>query len=88
MIAVLFLTLLGIYLACGLVFAVPFIIWGAKAIDPHAAHGSWGFRLLIIPGAAAFWPLLMHRWVRHIHEPPEESTAHRELARAQKLSLP
>jgi len=77
MIAAIFLILLGIYLACGLVFAVPFALFGAEKIDPHAAHGSWGFRLLIIPGIMAFWPLLLRRWMKGIHEPPEESNAHR-----------
>ena len=26
--------------------------------------GTWGFRLLILPGAAALWPLLLLRWLR------------------------
>jgi hypothetical protein len=86
MIAATFLILLGIYLACGLVFAGPFVVSGVKKIDPHAAHGSWGFRLLIIPGTLAFWPLLLRRWLKGVHEPPEERTAHR-LA-AQKKAAP
>lgn len=77
MIAAIFLILLGIYLACGFVFAVPFVLFGVKKIDPHAAHGSWGFRLLIIPGTMALWPLLLRRWLKGIHEPPEECNAHR-----------
>jgi hypothetical protein len=77
MIAAVFLILLGIYLACGFVFAVPFVLFGVKKIDPHAARGSWGFRLLIIPGTAAFWPLLLRRWMKGVHEPPEECDAHR-----------
>ena len=81
MIAAAVLILLGIYLACGFVFAVPFVLFGVKKNDPHAAHGSWGFRLLIIPGTMAFWPLLLHRWMRGVHEPPEECTAHRRAAR-------
>ncbi|HEX4349992.1 MAG TPA: hypothetical protein VH251_06385 [Verrucomicrobiae bacterium] len=88
MIAAILLTLLGIYLACGLLFAVPFAFLGVKAIDPHAAHGSWGFRLLMVPGAAALWPLLMKRWLRGIHQPPEESTAHRRLAKPKSLEQP
>ena len=44
------LLLLAIYLACGLLFALPFVLFGVQAIDPRAAHGSWGFRILIIPG--------------------------------------
>ena len=77
MIAAALLILLGIYLACGLVFAVPFALFGVKKIDSHAAHGSWGFRLLVIPGTLAFWPLLLRRWAKGIGEPPEERNAHR-----------
>lgn len=75
-----FLILLGIYLAGGFLFAIPFVLFGAKQIDPHAAHGSWGFRLLILPGVMAFWPLLLRRWMKGVHEPPEECNAHRLLA--------
>lgn len=82
MIAAAFLILPGIYLACGLIFAVPFALVGVRRIDPHAAHGSWGFRLLIIPGAMAFWPLLLRRWTNNIHTPPEESNSHRIAAKA------
>jgi membrane protein implicated in regulation of membrane protease activity len=79
MIAAAFLILLAIYLACGFLFAVPFVLVGVKKIDPHAAHGSWGFRLLIFPGAMTLWPLLLRRWKNGVHAPPEEKTAHRSL---------
>jgi len=81
MIPAVFLIALGSYLACGLAFAIPFVLVGVKRIDPHAAHGSWGFRLLISPGAMALWPLLLKRWVSGVHEPPEECNAHRKAAR-------
>ena len=74
------LILAGIYCGCGIFFSVPFVLAGAKKIDPHAAHGSWGFRLLIFPGVIAFWPLLLRRWLKGIQTPPEEVTAHRKLA--------
>lgn len=77
MIAAAFLIFLGTYFLCGLVFAAPFVIRGVKKIDPHAAHATWGFRLLIIPGTAALWPILMARWLAGVHEPPEEYNAHR-----------
>ena len=77
MIAAIFLILLGAYLTLGLVFAIPFALVGVKRIDPHAAHGSWGFRLLVIPGTMALWPLLLRRWLGGAHEPPEECTPHR-----------
>jgi hypothetical protein len=77
MIATVSLIILGVYLTCGILFAVPFVLFGVKKIDPHAAHGSWGFRLLILPGTAALWPLLLRRWVKGVEAPPEECNAHR-----------
>ncbi|MDA0811346.1 MAG: hypothetical protein O3C21_02990 [Verrucomicrobia bacterium] len=74
------LTVLGIYLALGLVFGVPFALSGAKSIDPSAAGGTWGFKLLIIPGCALFWPYLLVRWVKK-SPPPEEYSAHRRAAK-------
>jgi hypothetical protein len=81
MIAAIFLMLLGAYLACGLVFAIPFALVGVQKLDPHAAHRSWGFRLLVIPGTVAFWPLLLRRWATGVKEPPGECNAHRRAAR-------
>ena len=81
MIAAVFLILVGGYLACGFLFAVPFVFLGARKIDPHAGRATWGFRLLITPGAMIFWPLLLWRWYRGIHEPPPEDNAHRRVAR-------
>ncbi len=80
MIAAWFLIFFGIYLAGGFLFAVPFIWFGVKRMDPAAAHGSWGFRLLILPGTMVFWPLLLRRWMKGVHEPSKENNAHRRLA--------
>jgi hypothetical protein len=77
MIAAVLLVFFGAYLLCGFLFALPFAFLGVRRIDPHAAHGFWGFRLLIIPGAMALWPILLRRWATGVHEPPEECTAHR-----------
>lgn len=71
----------GIYLAIGLVFAIAFVTRGCRRIDPAAADGTLGFRLLILPGAAAFWPLLLRRWVVGAGRPPAERNAHRDAAR-------
>jgi len=80
MIAATLLIALGVYLVSGLPFAIPFAWAGVKTLDPHAAHARWGFRLLIIPGAMVFWPLLLRRWASGAKEPPEESNPHRRLA--------
>jgi hypothetical protein len=86
MIAAVILVALGAYLVCGLSFALPFAFLGAGRIDPHASHGSWGFRLLIIPGAMALWPILLRRWATHVHEPPEECTAHRSCSKSEVIN--
>lgn len=76
------LVLLGeIYLGLGLLFALFFVTKGAGQIDPTAKAGTFGFRLLIIPGAMAFWPLLAKRWWRGHTEPPEEKNPHRLAAK-------
>jgi hypothetical protein len=76
-----------IYILCGFAFAVPFIWTGVERIDPHAANGSWGFRLIIIPGTILLWPLLVVRWSRGLAEPPEENNAHRRAARARQPGI-
>lgn len=72
--------ILQVYAAIGLVFALLFAWFGVAKIDPAAQHGSWGFRLLIVPGAAALWPWLLLRWLRGA-PPREERNAHRAEAR-------
>lgn len=86
MIAEVLLIVAGLYLLGGLAFALPFVLLGVNKIDPHAAHGSWGFRLLIIPGTMFLWPLLARRWMKGIHEPPEENNPHRHAARESRPS--
>lgn len=56
--------LVGVYGSIGLVFALAFAARGASRLDPAAREGTWGFRVLVIPGAMAFWPLLALRWAR------------------------
>ena len=70
----------AIYLGAGVVFAVAFVTRGAQRIDSQAEGGSWGFRLAILPGCVALWPLLGRRW-RHGTAPPEERNSHRLLAK-------
>jgi len=58
------LLLVGAYAAAGVLFAVPFLFLGIRRVDP-AAHGAgWGFRILILPGLVALWPVMARRWAR------------------------
>ena len=72
--------LLGMYVLLGLVFAPFFVTLGATRIDPSVTQSSWGFRLLIVPGVIACWPVLAGRWWRGVQHPPVESNAHRSAA--------
>ena len=55
---------LAIYGAAGVLFAVPFALKGAGAVDPAAKGGTWGFRVLTFPGVVALWPCMLVKWRR------------------------
>ena len=69
--------MLAVYASLGLAFAVPFVWFGVQRLDSEAAGAGVGFRLLILPGVAAFWPFFASRWIRQITEPPVEKNPHR-----------
>jgi hypothetical protein len=73
--------LAAFYAAAGALFAGPFVFRGLERIDPLGAGSPWSFRLLIVPGTIAFWPLLLLRWAAGSIAPPVEATAHRRAAR-------
>ncbi len=52
------------YAGIGVLFALYFAWRGVERYDSVAQGASWGFRLLVIPGAAALWPILLARTVR------------------------
>lgn len=73
------LAILGGYLALGLLFGILFsFVGGARRIDPGAEKGTLGFKLIIIPGCAIFWPYLLLRWARG-SAPPQECSKHRQI---------
>jgi hypothetical protein len=68
---------LTVYAGLGVVFAVPFVGFGVQRLDSEAQGSGIGFRLLILPGLAAFWPIFLYRWTQGIVEPPIEKNPHR-----------
>ncbi len=68
---------LAVYASLGLVFAVAFVWLGVQRLDSEAQGSGIGFRVLILPGVAAFWPMFLSRWRRGIVEPPVEKNPHR-----------
>jgi hypothetical protein len=72
-----FVYTLAAYASLGVGFAVPFVWSGVQRLDSEARGSGIGFRLLILPGVAAFWPMFLYRWRRGITEPPVETNPHR-----------
>lgn len=65
------------YLWIGAAFAVLFSLFFVGRIDPAARGATWGFRLVIIPGATLLWPWLLGRVIAG-DGPPEERSPHRD----------
>jgi hypothetical protein len=59
-----FVHLLTAYSLAGLVFAAAFVTRLVERLDPAAKGSGWGFRLIVFPGAAALWPVLLAHIVR------------------------
>lgn len=59
-----FWSLLAIYLVIGLIIAIPFAFLAAGKILDEPADMTVGARILIIPGAAVVWPVVLTRWLR------------------------
>ena len=75
--AKLFVYTLEAYAGLGLIFAVLFVWIGVQRLDSEAQGSGIAFRLLILPGVAASWPMFLQRWTRGIVEPPVERNPHR-----------
>lgn len=67
------------YAGLGLVFAIAFVSFGVQRLDSEAQGSGIGFRLLILPGVAALWPMFLIRWTRGLVEPPVKKNPHRSL---------
>lgn len=53
-----------VYGALGVLVAIPMVLRGINRLDPAAAEGTWGFRVLAIPGVMVLWPLVLVRWLK------------------------
>jgi len=53
----------GLYLAIGCVVAAVFVASRPGALLSPPADVSGGARLLLLPGAAILWPLVLARWL-------------------------
>ena len=60
------------YVLCGLAVGVPFVLRGVDRVDEAARGAPLGFRLLILPGSVALWPLMAQKWI-HAHRSGDPS---------------
>lgn len=51
------------YLAVGVLFSFVFVVSGAPRLDRAAKGANTLFRLMIAPGVAMLWPLLLLMWL-------------------------
>lgn len=66
------LAVIAIYLMLGFLFAIAFVIKGVNVVD-EGAHGSTiGFRIIIIPGTIALWPVLLRKWMKTVKDKNQE----------------
>jgi len=72
-----FVALLEAYAVIGFVFAGVFVSLGVQKLDSEARGSGLAFRLLLLPGVSAFWPMFLARWIRGTVEPPLEKNPHR-----------
>jgi hypothetical protein len=54
----------GLYNSLGFVIGVLFVCRGVERVDASAVGASWGFRLILLPGSVALWPLIAVWWIR------------------------
>lgn len=52
-----------VYVLVGCVVGALFAWRGVDGVDPSAEKGTWGFRLIVWPGCAALWPVVLGWWI-------------------------
>lgn len=61
------------YLMIGLLFAAWFILKGVDIIDENMHGTSWNVRILLLPGSALLWPVLLSKWAKASKVRPKQS---------------
>jgi hypothetical protein len=59
--AAIFVYALYAYLLVGLVFALWFVAKGVDKLDEVMHESNWKVRLLLVPGSALLWPVLLRK---------------------------
>lgn len=56
------------YLVLGLLFSVVFVTRLITELDESAKGSTWIFRLLILPGCIALWPVLLNKYLKNVQQ--------------------
>ena len=81
-VVILVLMIIVVYLIAGFLFAIPFLWKGVGQIDEAAKGSGLGFRIIILPGAIVFWPLLLKK----MDEIQRNVIMNKKLRRAHRIS--
>lgn len=63
-VAQMILLLAASYAGIGFLIGAWFVLHGVARVDRASHACSWGFRILILPGSAALWPMVLMWSVR------------------------
>jgi hypothetical protein len=64
-----------VYGLLGLLFAIFFLARGMEKIDTSAHGSGLGFRLIILPGTIALWPVLLSKWMKEKKTDHDQATS-------------
>ncbi|MBI4274591.1 MAG: hypothetical protein HY659_07825 [Rhizobiales bacterium] len=63
-IATILLAAIAFYAVAGIVLAIAFVTYGVTRVLPEPVTVTFGARLVLLPGAAALWPVVLRRWIK------------------------
>ena len=66
-----------LYIGVGAIVGIVIASFGLARLDSEAENAGAGFRILVFPGIAALWPILLRRYLRGGGEPPIQKDSHR-----------
>ena len=83
-------SVLGVYLAVGVLWLYPFHRYALPRIDASADGASWGFRFAVSPGLVALWPVILLKWSaarrgENPHGSPDRPVSSRQIRGLQSL---
>lgn len=54
----------ALYAAAGIIIGILFVLFGVTRVLPHPVGVTVGARILLFPGSALLWPMVLRRWLK------------------------